>query len=99
VLGFLCINNRNSQKGDDTNPCRPFFVRAIAQTGFRLRSSLVAVERGLWLWPCTNRRDWHHLAEQASKERDPEKLMSLISELNRALDQNQRTSQRHTQER
>jgi|HubBroStandDraft_2_1064218.scaffolds.fasta_scaffold1444399_1 hypothetical protein len=43
--------------------------------------------------------DWHHLAEQASKERDPEKLMSLISELNRALDQNQRTSQRHTQER
>jgi hypothetical protein len=38
--------------------------------------------------------NWLHLAEQASKERDPEKLMSLVSELNRALEENERTSQR-----
>jgi hypothetical protein len=36
--------------------------------------------------------DWHHLAEQASKEMDPEKLMSLVDELNRALEQNEITS-------
>ncbi len=43
--------------------------------------------------------DWHHLAEQASKEMDPAKLMSLVEELNRALDLNERTSQRtQTQE-
>jgi hypothetical protein len=36
--------------------------------------------------------DWHHLAEQASKELDPVKLMSLVDELNRALEQNERTS-------
>jgi hypothetical protein len=36
--------------------------------------------------------DWHQLAEQASKELDPVKLMSLVDELNRALEQNERTS-------
>ena len=36
--------------------------------------------------------DWHHLAEQASKELDPTKLMSLVDELNRALEENERTS-------
>jgi hypothetical protein len=29
--------------------------------------------------------DWKHLAEQASKEMDPEKFMILIQELNRVL--------------
>jgi hypothetical protein len=38
------------------------------------------------------RLDWHYLAEQASKERDPKKLMSLVGELNRALEQNEQTS-------
>lgn len=38
--------------------------------------------------------NWRHLAEQASKEPDPEKLMSLVEELNRALDEHQRTSLR-----
>jgi hypothetical protein len=43
--------------------------------------------------------DWYYLAEQASNESDPEKLMSLIGELNRALDEHQRTRQRpQTQE-
>ena len=36
--------------------------------------------------------DWRDLAEQASKESDPEKLMRLVTELNRALEQNERTS-------
>ena len=38
--------------------------------------------------------DWYHLAEQASKETDSEKLMSLVGELNRALDEHQRTRER-----
>ena len=38
------------------------------------------------------RTNWHELAEQASKELDPVKLMSLVDELNRALEENERTS-------
>jgi hypothetical protein len=38
------------------------------------------------------RPDWRYLAEQASKEADPVKLMSLVEELNRALEQNEQTS-------
>jgi hypothetical protein len=38
------------------------------------------------------RPNWHDLAEQASKELDPVKLMSLVDELNRALEKNERTS-------
>jgi hypothetical protein len=38
--------------------------------------------------------NWLHLAEQASKERDPEKLMGLVSALNRALEENERTLRR-----
>jgi hypothetical protein len=40
------------------------------------------------------RPNWHALAEQVSKELDPIKLMSLVDELNRALEQNERTSKR-----
>jgi hypothetical protein len=43
--------------------------------------------------------NWRHLAEQASKELDPEKLMGLVHELNRVLEQNERPStllQNHT---
>ena len=40
------------------------------------------------------RPNWHELAEQASKELDPVKLMSLVDELNRALEENERTSMR-----
>ena len=41
----------------------------------------------------------HELAEQASKELDPVRLMSLADELNRALEQNEKTSkQLQTQE-
>jgi hypothetical protein len=29
--------------------------------------------------------DWHRLAEQASTEMDPQRLMKLVSELNRQL--------------
>jgi hypothetical protein len=45
-----------------------------------------------------NSTDWKHLAEQASKEMDPEKLMSLVNELNRVLEQNEQSSKRRTQE-
>jgi hypothetical protein len=40
------------------------------------------------------RPNWHELAAQASKELDPVKLMSLVDELNRALEQNEQTSMR-----
>lgn len=33
--------------------------------------------------------DWRHLAEQASKELDPKKLMNLVDQLNLALEQNE----------
>jgi hypothetical protein len=36
--------------------------------------------------------DWRSLAERASKEKDPEKLMSLVSELSRVLEEQQRKS-------
>jgi hypothetical protein len=39
-------------------------------------------------------RDWKILAKQASKEMDPDRLMNLVDELNRVLEQNERTSQR-----
>ncbi|HYL16875.1 MAG TPA: hypothetical protein VEV41_27835 [Terriglobales bacterium] len=32
-------------------------------------------------------RDWRELSEAASKERDPKKLMDLVTELNEALKQ------------
>ena len=34
----------------------------------------------------TNRHDWKQLAEAARDEKDPSKLMELIRQLNRALD-------------
>ena len=34
--------------------------------------------------------DWKLLADRASKERDPEKLISLVLELTRTLDEQQR---------
>jgi hypothetical protein len=33
-------------------------------------------------------RDWRSLAEQVQVEKDPEKLMNLVSELNRVLERN-----------
>jgi hypothetical protein len=40
------------------------------------------------------RPNWHDIAEQARKELDPVRLMSLVDELNRALEQNEKTSKR-----
>ena len=36
--------------------------------------------------------NWRHLAELASKEVDPQKLMSLVDQLNRVLEQNELSS-------
>ena len=36
--------------------------------------------------------DWRHLAEQASNEMNPEKMMAIISELNRVLEKREQTS-------
>jgi len=38
--------------------------------------------------------DWRYLAEEASKELDPKRLMYPVEELNRALEQNEGTSER-----
>ena len=42
--------------------------------------------------------DWQHLAEQASSEMDPEKLINLVTQLNRVLGEHEersRAQQRH----
>jgi hypothetical protein len=42
--------------------------------------------------------DWQHLAEQASSEMDPEKLLKLVDQLNRVLSEQEersRAKQRH----
>ena len=36
--------------------------------------------------------DWRHLAEQASNEMDPKKMMDLVVELNRVLEKREQTS-------
>jgi hypothetical protein len=38
--------------------------------------------------------DWQHLAEQASKEHDPERLMNLVNELNGVLGERDETSRK-----
>jgi hypothetical protein len=47
--------------------------------------------------PPDSPRDWKHLAEQASKEMNSEKLMELVNELTRALGENEDKS--HQQRR
>jgi hypothetical protein len=41
--------------------------------------------------------DWQHLAEQASNEMNPEKMLQIVAELNRVLEKREQTSrqQRH----
>ncbi len=36
--------------------------------------------------------DWRHLAEQASNEMNPEKMIELVTELNRILEKREKTS-------
>jgi hypothetical protein len=36
--------------------------------------------------------DWRHLAEQASNEMNPEKMMELVHELNRVLEKREQSS-------
>jgi hypothetical protein len=38
--------------------------------------------------------DWKHLAQQASTEMDPNKLMELATELNRVLGEREETSRK-----
>jgi len=65
---------------------------------YELRIALPTVERGYSRMTPQNSTDWKHLAEQASKEMDPEKLMSLVNELNRVLEQNEKSSRGRTEE-
>jgi len=41
--------------------------------------------------------DWRHLAEQLSKEKDLDRVLSLVDELNRVLDHEQRPHQKQYQ--
>jgi len=63
----------------------PFAVCNIAQTCFGIQGKLGIRKnrRGLPMTPQPS--DWRYLAEQASKEMDPDKLMAIVNELNRAL--------------
>jgi hypothetical protein len=38
--------------------------------------------------------DWKHLAEEASKEMDPERLTELVMDLNRVLGEREETSRK-----
>ena len=42
----------------------------------------------------TEMKDWRALSEAASREQDPEKLMELVEELNRALAHREREMRR-----
>ena len=42
----------------------------------------------------TQDKDWKHLAQQASTETDPGRLMQLITELNQVLEQQEETTRR-----
>jgi hypothetical protein len=70
----------------------------IAQTRFRIQNSLGEQEIKKGRFPMTPQpNDWRHLAEQASNEMNPEKMMELIGELNRVLERREQTEhqQRH----
>ena len=60
----------------------------IAQTHFGIQRSFGTHEkRRPAMAPQSRDQDWRCIAEQASKEMDPAKLMSLIGELCQALDE------------
>jgi hypothetical protein len=63
----------------------------IAQTGFQIRGNFVSGEEGVPLMAPYSERDWTRIAEQASKETDPQKLMILIGKLCGALEIERRT--------
>jgi hypothetical protein len=67
-------------------------VCSIAETRFGIQNSLGKLNgEGRYSYdPQPN--DWRQLAEQASKEVDPQKMMSLVHELNRVLEQREQTS-------
>jgi hypothetical protein len=65
----------------------------IAQTAIRARDTLVSTREGVTFNDSAT-ANWQELAAQASKELDPVRLMSLVDELNRALEQNEQTSMR-----
>jgi hypothetical protein len=39
--------------------------------------------------------DWRQLAEQASNEMNPEKMMQIVAELNRVLEKREQMSSQH----
>jgi hypothetical protein len=45
--------------------------------------------------PGVGRKDWQHIAEQASMEMDPAKLIILLRKLCRALDREHDENSRH----
>jgi hypothetical protein len=45
-----------------------------------------------------DRHDWKQLAEAARDEQDPEKLMDLIQQLNRALDEHMKNPNPYSSE-
>ena len=42
--------------------------------------------------------DWQHLAEQASSEMDPEKLINLVTQINRVLGEQEEKSRAKRQQ-
>jgi hypothetical protein len=82
------------------NPTEPSITTlcSIAQTVLQIENMVVHSGKGIFRMTPQNSTDWRHLAERASKEMDPEKLMSLVNELNRVLEQNEKSSRGRTEE-
>jgi hypothetical protein len=52
---------------------------------------LVEQEKEGWVFPMSPRPSWEQLAERASNETDPEKLMNIVDELNLILEKREQT--------
>lgn len=63
----------------------------IAQTRTGIQSSLIDRKKGLLMTPSPSNQ-WQQLAEQASNEMDPDKLLNLVIRLNQLLGEQEERS-------
>ena len=51
---------------------------SIAQTGYSVSDNVAVRKKGNYDYRSHQKPDWYYLAEHASKEMEPEELMSLV---------------------
>ena len=86
-LSASCYPNERSNARPSSRHSEVCF---IAQTRSGIQSSLFDSRKGFLMTP--SQSDWQYLAEQASNEMDPDKLVSLVSQLNRVLGEQEERS-------